>query len=97
MLAVLGYGAGFFANRGVPTSIDGAARARWPGAAVIDLALLGLFAVQHTVMARPGVQAALGPAAARRGGAGHVRAGRQPGPGPAVLAVAAARAPGCGG
>lgn len=54
MLAVLGYGAGFFANRGVPTSIDGSARGGWPGAAVIDLALLGLFAVQHTVMARPG-------------------------------------------
>ena len=54
MLAVLGYGAGFFANRGVPTSIDGSARGGWPGAVVIDLALLGLFAVQHTVMARPG-------------------------------------------
>jgi protein-S-isoprenylcysteine O-methyltransferase Ste14 len=54
MLAVLGYGAGFFANRGVPASIDGGARGSWPGAAVIDLALLGLFAVQHTVMARTG-------------------------------------------
>jgi methanethiol S-methyltransferase len=52
VLAVLGYGAGFFANRGVPTSIDGGARGGWPGAAAIDLALLGLFAVQHTVMAR---------------------------------------------
>jgi methanethiol S-methyltransferase len=69
MLAVLGYGAGFFANRGVPTSIDGAARGGWPGAAVIDLALLGLFAAQHTVMARPAFKrrwTRLVPAAAER-------------------------------
>jgi hypothetical protein len=52
MLGALGYGAGFFANRGVPTSIDGGPRGGWPGAAAIDLALLGLFAAQHTVMAR---------------------------------------------
>lgn len=54
MLAVLGYGAGFFANRGVPASIDGGARGNWPGAAAVDVALLALFAVQHTVMARAG-------------------------------------------
>jgi protein-S-isoprenylcysteine O-methyltransferase Ste14 len=69
MLAVLGYGAGFFANRGVPTSIDGGAWARWPGAAVIDLALLGLFAVQHTVIARSAFKrrwTRLVPAAAER-------------------------------
>lgn len=54
MLAVLGYGAGFFANRGGLASIDGAARGSWPGAPAIDVALLALFAVQHTVMARAG-------------------------------------------
>ena len=52
-LAVLGYAAGFFAGFGVPKGID-----QGPGAAVqvavtIDLLLLLLFAVQHTVMARP--------------------------------------------
>jgi methanethiol S-methyltransferase len=69
MLAALGYGAGFFANRGVPASIDGGVHASWPGAALIDVALLGLFAVQHTVMARPAFKrrwTRLVPAAAER-------------------------------
>src|SRR5215471_4304266 len=52
-LAVLGYAAGFFAGRGVPTGIDQGTPAAVPAAASIDLALLLLFAVQHTVMARP--------------------------------------------
>ena len=52
-LAVLGYAAGFFAGLGVPKSIDQGARAAGPTAVAIDLFLLLLFAVQHTVMARP--------------------------------------------
>ena len=52
-LAVLGYAAGFFAGVGVPKGIDQGPRAAWPAAAGIDLLLLLLFAVQHTVMARP--------------------------------------------
>jgi len=52
-LAVLGYAVGFFADRGVPRGIDGGARFPWPAALAIDAALLLLFAVQHTVMARP--------------------------------------------
>jgi methanethiol S-methyltransferase len=52
-LAVLGYSAGFFADAGVPKGIDQGPRAAWPAAAAIDVALLALFAVQHTVMARP--------------------------------------------
>jgi methanethiol S-methyltransferase len=52
-LAVLGYAAGFFANLGVPRGIDQGTRAAVPVAAAIDLLLLLLFAVQHTVMARP--------------------------------------------
>jgi methanethiol S-methyltransferase len=52
-LAVLGYAAGFFADRGVPTGIDQGTRAAVPVAVAIDLLLLLLFAVQHTVMARP--------------------------------------------
>jgi protein-S-isoprenylcysteine O-methyltransferase Ste14 len=52
-LAVLGYAAGFFAGFGVPKGIDQGPRAAVPVAAGIDLLLLLLFAVQHTVMARP--------------------------------------------
>jgi methanethiol S-methyltransferase len=52
-LAVLGYAAAFFAGRGVPRSIDQGPRAAVPIAMAIDLLLLLLFAVQHTVMARP--------------------------------------------
>ncbi len=52
-LAVLGYAAGFFAGLGVPKGIDQGPRAAVPVAVAIDLLLLSLFAVQHTVMARP--------------------------------------------
>jgi methanethiol S-methyltransferase len=52
-LAVLGYAVGFFANAGVPKGIGQGPRAAVPVAAGIDLLLLSLFAVQHTVMARP--------------------------------------------
>jgi protein-S-isoprenylcysteine O-methyltransferase Ste14 len=52
-LAVLGYAVGFFAGFGVPKGIDQGPRASVPVAAGIDLLLLLLFAVQHTVMARP--------------------------------------------
>ena len=52
-LAVLGYAAGFFAGFGVPKGIDQGPRAAVLPAAAIDLLLLLLFAVQHTVMARP--------------------------------------------
>jgi methanethiol S-methyltransferase len=54
-LAVLGYAVGFFPGLGVPKGIDQGLRAAGPAAAGIDLLLLllVLFAVQHTVMARP--------------------------------------------
>jgi methanethiol S-methyltransferase len=52
-LAALGYAIGFFAGAGVPKGIDQGPRSPWPVAAAIDLLLLLLFAVQHTVMARP--------------------------------------------
>jgi methanethiol S-methyltransferase len=52
-LAVLGYAVGFFAGFGVPKGIDQGTRAAAPAAVAIDLLLLSLFAVQHTVMARP--------------------------------------------
>lgn len=52
-LAVLVYSAGFFADLGVPLGVDAAPRSGWPAAVAADLGLLLLFAVQHTVMARP--------------------------------------------
>lgn len=52
-LAVLGYAAGFFAGFGVPKGIDQGPRLSAPAAVAVDLLLLSLFAVQHTVMARP--------------------------------------------
>ena len=51
-LATFLYTVGFVGNMVTPTSIDGSTVAPWPEAAAIDIALLGLFAVQHTVMAR---------------------------------------------
>jgi methanethiol S-methyltransferase len=52
-LAVLGDAVCFFAGFGIPKGIDQGARAAVPAAVIIDLLLLLLFAVQHTVMARP--------------------------------------------
>jgi methanethiol S-methyltransferase len=52
MLAVLGYAAGFLGGFAVPKGIDQGPHAAAPAAAAIDLLLLALFAVQHTVMAR---------------------------------------------
>jgi methanethiol S-methyltransferase len=52
-LAVLVYAIGFFADAGVPKGIDQGPRPVWPLAVAADLLLLLLFAVQHTVMARP--------------------------------------------
>jgi len=52
-LAVLVYAVGFFAGHAVPRDIDDGVRSGWPLAVAIDLGLLALFAVQHTVMARP--------------------------------------------
>ncbi len=49
-LAVLGYTVGFLAGFGVPKGIGQGPRS---AAAAIDVLLLVLFAVQHTVMARP--------------------------------------------
>ncbi|MFI5892457.1 methanethiol S-methyltransferase [Actinoplanes sp. NPDC051513] len=60
------YTIGFLANAVVPKGIDdGTVRPAWQ-AIVVDLALLGAFAVQHTVMARPWFKRHWVPAAIER-------------------------------
>ena len=47
------YSLGFVGNYLVPKSIDVGGEANWSEAIVVDLLLLGIFAIQHSIMARP--------------------------------------------
>lgn len=47
------YAIGFIGNFGVPRTLDSTRAAGFWSALLVDLGLLGLFAVQHSVMARP--------------------------------------------
>ena len=51
-LAVFLYGVGFIGNFGVPKSLDSPATTPWQTALAIDMGLLTVFALQHSVMAR---------------------------------------------
>lgn len=53
-LATIGYAVGFLANVAVPTPIDAGATGSIGTAVAVNVALLGLFGLQHSLMARPG-------------------------------------------
>ena len=48
------YSIGFVGNLGVPKGMDSPATDPFGTALLVDLVLLGIFAIQHSVMARPG-------------------------------------------
>ncbi len=56
-LVTILYSIGFVENIGVPVTLDGKQSSPVPIALAIDIALLALFALQHSIMARPSFKA----------------------------------------
>ena len=52
-LAVFLYAIGFVGNFGVPKTIDGTATLPWGYALLVNVSLVALFGLQHSIMARP--------------------------------------------
>ena len=90
-LATFLYAIAFVGGFAVPSRLDGPLQTTLPAALAIDCLLLTIFAVQHSVMARPLVQGALDANRPVGDRALDLCAVRQPGPAPAVLAVASDR------
>jgi protein-S-isoprenylcysteine O-methyltransferase Ste14 len=53
------YAVGFVGNFAVRKSMDSVSGNPWPAALLVDLGLLALFAIQHSVMARPAFKRAI--------------------------------------
>lgn len=90
------YAIGFVGNLLVPRSIDVPAGAFSGAALLVDFVLLGVFALQHSLMARPGLKRAWTRIVAEPIER-SLRAVRKPRADPALLAVAADDASGLGG
>ena len=90
-LGVFLYALGFVGNFLVPTRLDGVAKLPIAQALLINLHLLALFAVQHSVMARPWFKKVVDTVRSRAHGTKHLRAMYEHRPGSTLLAVAADR------
>ena len=89
-LATFLYAIGFVVDVYVPRSIDAPAAGDFTTSLLIDLALLSCFALQHSVMARPGFKYWPDEMASGRRRAQHVRACVEPGADRAVRLLAPA-------
>ena len=89
-LATYLYAVGFVGNIGAPKSLDSAPTAPLAVSLAINIGLLALFALQHSIMARSWFKSALDPPDTAVGRAQHLRAGKQRRADSAVLAMAAA-------